>query len=109
MSIQAKHRRTVHCLVAANAFEDAAAIVQSVHGNMRIGVLPANDLAIAPNPPCLSETHLITWNLGLRISDFGLEIRFRQRSRRAYESAIRNPHSALRNHLHCPEPLIRIG
>ena len=46
---EAKHGRSATRLIAANALENARAIIDDVRHHMDAGVVPINELAILPN------------------------------------------------------------
>ena len=52
--LQSKNGGPSRCLVAANAFEDAEAIVQRVADQMNLGVVPTNDRAVRPDRSAVS-------------------------------------------------------
>src|SRR5262249_25217936 len=55
---QPEYRRPVRRLVAANALEDAAAIVQSMGRNVQRGVLPPDRPPVHPDPYCFVKRHV---------------------------------------------------
>jgi hypothetical protein len=59
MRVDAEEGRAFRCFIAADAFEDAASVVQRVSRDVRRGIGPGKRLAIHPYPFTLVKAHLV--------------------------------------------------